>query len=276
VMCVEVCLNTCCQLGTNVWASLDSSIRRYDSTVTQLAQLEDKELFSRVEWADVNKNNYPQQYSYKGVTYYSSTMSGDAYNFFQQLGIPRYAKNVSVYYYQSDITNALFGLDYVMQPDGITVHHNQYALPLGFVAEREVLDFDLYAQEKGAATQKALWLSLTGEKELDLETQAKKLQSQGMEITFFDTDRIEGTVTAEKDGVLLFTIPFDGGWTLKIDGEKIPLSKVAGYLSGAEITAGTHEIEMVYTVPGIVIGGVISGIGVIILLAWIFISKKKS
>ena len=275
VMCVEVCLNTCCQLGTNVWASLDSSIRRYDGTVTQLAQLEDKELFSRVEWADVNKNNYPQQYSYKGVTYYSSTMSGDAYNFFQQLGIPRYAKNVSVYYYQSDITNALFGLDYVMQPDGITVYHNQYALPLGFVAEREVLDFELYAQEKGAATQKALWLSLTGEKELDLETQAKKLQSQGVEITLFDTDRIEGTVTAEKDGVLLFTIPFDGGWSLKIDGEKIPLSKVAGYLSGAEITAGTHEIEMVYTVPGIVIGGVISGVGVLVLAAWIVVSGKR-
>ena len=275
VMCFEVGLNACCQLGTNVWASLEGSIRRYDSTATQLAEIGNKDTFTRVEWADVNKNNYPQQYSYKGVTYYSSTMSGDAYNFFHQLGIPRYAKNVSVYYYQSDITNALFGLEYVMQSDGINVYHNQYALPLGFVADKAVLDFNLYAQEKGAATQEALWLSLTGEAVVDIPAQSKSLQSQGMNITAFDTDRIEGTVTAEKDGVLLFTIPYDGGWMLKVDGEKVPLTKIAGYLSGAEITAGTHEIEMIYTVPGIVLGGVISGIGVAVLAAWIIIRKRR-
>lgn len=275
VLCVEVSLNTCCQLGTNVWASLEGSIRRYDSTVTQLAAIGNKDDFTRVEWADVNKNNYPQQYSYKGVTYYSSTMSGDAYNFFQQLGIPRYAKNVSVYYYQSDITNSLFGLEYVMQSDGINVYHNQYALPLGFVADKAVLDFDLYAQEKGAVTQDALWLSLTGESVVDIPSQSKKLQSQGMKITSFDTDRIEGTVTAENDGVLLFTIPYDGGWSLKIDGKKVPLTKVAGYLSGAEISAGTHEIEMAYTVPGIIAGGIISGLGVMALVLWIIIRKRK-
>lgn len=275
VLCVEVSLNTCCQLGENVWASLTSSIRRHDSSVSQLAQLGNEEEFTRVEWADVNKNNYPQQYSYKGVTYYSSTMSGDAYNFFQQLGIPRYAKNVSVYYYQSDITNALFGLEYVMQPDGTTVAHNQYALPLGFVTDKAVLDFDLYGQEKGAPTQEALWLSLTGENKVDIAAQSEMLKSQGMEITLFDTDKIEGTVAAENDGVLLFTIPYDGGWSLKIDGERVPLTKVAGYLSGAEISAGTHEIEMVYTVPGIVVGGIISGIGVIVLVAWIVVSGKR-
>lgn len=276
VLCFEVGLNACCQLGTNVWASLEGSIRRYDSTVTELAEIGNKEDFMRVEWADVNKNNYPQQYSYKGVTYYSSTMSGDAYNFFQQLGIPRYAKNVSVYYYQSDITNALFGIEYVMQADGITVAHNQYALPLGFVADEKVLGFDLYAQEKGSTSQEALWLSLTGEDKVDIPTQSEKLKAQGLEITAFDTDRIEGTVTAENDGVLLFTIPYDGGWSLKIDGERVSLTKVAGYLSGAEISEGTHEIEMVYTVPGIIAGGIISGVGVMVLAAWIIISKRKS
>ena len=275
VLCVEISLNTCCQLGENVWASLKTSIRRHDSSLSQFAEHEDNEIFTRVEWADVKKNNYPQQYAYKGVTYYSSTMSGDAYNFFQQLGIPRYAKNVSVYYYQSDITNSLFGLEYIMQSDGSTVLQNPYALPLGFVADKGVLDFDLYAQEKGAATQHALWLSLTGDKYMDFASQAERLQSQGMEITCFDTDRIEGTLTAENGGVLLFTIPYDGGWTLKVDGKTVPLTKVAGYLSGAEITAGSHEIEMVYTVPGIVAGGIISGAGVIVLAAWIIICKKR-
>lgn len=274
VLCFEIAANTSVQLGKNVWASLGSSLRRYDAQMSSFVTLDDEEDFMRIEWADVNKNNYPQQYSYKGITYYSSTMSADAYNFFQQLGIPRYAKNVSVYYYQSPIRNALFGIEYVMNEDG-TVVHNENALPLGFVAHKSILSFDLYAQSAGTATETALWLALTGEYLPNIPAQAEKLKGRGMTLTDFDTDRFSGTVTSEEDGVLLFTIAHDGGWRLFVDGEEVPLVKVAGYLSGAEISAGTHEIEMKYTVPGIILGGIISGVGVIVLAVWIFIRKRK-
>lgn len=274
VICFEVSANASVQLGKNVWASLGSSLRRYDTEMSSLAALDDESDFMRLEWADVNKNNYPQQYSYKGITYYSSTMSADAYNFFQQLGIPRYAKNVSVYYYQSPIRNALFGIEYVMQEDG-TVVHNENALPLGFVAHKGILDFDLYAHNAGTDAETALWLALTGEYLPNIPAQAEKLRDRGLTLTDFDTDRFSGTVTSDEDGVLLFTIAHDGGWRLYIDGEEVPLVKIAGYLSGAEISAGTHEIEMKYTVPGIIPGAVISGVGVIVLAVWIFIRKRK-
>ena len=32
--------------------------------------------------------------------------------------------------------------------------------------------------------------------------------------------------------------------TVEIDGEKVPTLTVAGYLAGAEITEGTHEIKI--------------------------------
>ena len=273
VLCFEVSANTAVQLGNNVWASLGSSLRRYDTEMTNLTALDDNDDFMRIEWADVNKNNYPQQYSYKGITYYSSTMSADAYNFFQQLGIPRYAKNVSVYYYQTPIRNALFGIEYVMQEDG-TVVHNENALPLGFVAHKGILDFDLYTRQAGTEAETALWLALTGEYLPNIPAQAEKLRSRGVTLTDFDTDRFSGTVTSDEDGVLLFTIAFDGGWRLFVDGEEVPLTKVAGYLCGAEISAGTHEIEMRYTVPGIAAGAIISGVGVVALAAWIITRKK--
>ncbi len=275
ILCLEVCLNACNQLGKNVWASLASSIRQYDYTMSEFTALDDEADFMRIEWADVKKNNYPQQYSYKGVTYYSSTMSADAYNFFQQLGIPRYAKNVSVYYWQSDITNALFGIEYVMQSDGITVVHNENALPLAFVADSGVLSFDLYAHPQGPEAQRALWLALTGEDYINLDEQAAKLQSQGMTIAKFDTDRIKGTVTSDKDGVLVTSIANDGGWKIYIDGKEVPVLKVAGYLCAAEISEGSHEIEMVYTVPGIIPGGIISGTGLIALIAVAVVRRRK-
>lgn len=276
VICLEITLNAACQLGYNVWASKASSIRQYDKTVSVFSVLDKTDDFVRVEWADVKKNNYPQQYSYKGVTYYSSTMTADAYNFFQQMGLPRYAKNVSVYYGQSAITNSLFGLQYIMQSDGEKIIHNIYALPLGFVADEAVYDFDLYSQAAGDETQKALWLSLTGEDKMSFVNQAKALQAAGMTVTEFDTDVIKGKITADSDGVLFLTIPDDGGWKLYIDGEEREIVKAASYFCSAPITKGSHEIKMVYTVPGIVFGGAVSGASVLgIVLYAIVINIKR-
>ena len=275
VICLEITLNAACQLGYNVWASKASSIRQYDNTMSVFSVLDRTDDFVRVDWADVKKNNYPQQYSYKGVTYYSSTMTADAYNFFQQMGLPRYAKNVSVYYGQSAITNSLFGLQYVMQSDGKKLIHNIYALPLGFLADEALYDFELYGQEAGDETQKALWLSLTGEEKMSFVSQAKTLQSRGMTITKFDTDLIEGEITADKDGILLLTIPDDGGWKLFIDGQETEIVRAASYFCSAPITKGTHEIRMVYTVPGITLGGAVSGASLLGIAAYYVIAGIK-
>lgn len=276
VICLEVTMNAACQLGLNVWASRTSSIRQFDNTMSIFTALDDEEDFMRIEWADVKKNNYPQQYSYKGVTYYSSTMSADAYNFFQQMGLERYAKNVSVYYKQSRITNSLFGIEFIMQPDGLVVYYNETALPLAFVADKAILDFDLYAQAMGDETQKALWRSITGEDEIDIDSQAEKLKECGMKITSFDTDKIKGTLEAKESGVLLFTIPDDGGWKIYIDGKEAPVIKAAGYFCSVEIEEGVHEIEAVYTVPGIIPGAAISAFTALTLVIIWLIKKRKA
>lgn len=286
ILIFEICLNCVYQVGNNAWTSRIPSLARYDAIMEEFAPIEDKQIFTRIEFADEKKNNCPQQYSYKGITYYSSTMTADAYNFFQQLGQPRYAKNVSVYYLQSDITNALFGISDILTLEVMEdakgnsekfyiVEENKRAIPLAFICSDEILSFNLTDHEPGEEAQKALWLALAEDDNASFANQAQQLISQGLEITLYDTDKIKGTVKAEKSSVLMTTIPNDGGWKIYVDGKQAEVLKLADYFCGAIIPQGSHEIEFVYTVPGIKAGAVVSVLSVIAFAVLVMSLKKK-
>ncbi len=260
VIILGASLSAMYQLTSQVWAAKVDSLQRYEDSMAEFTALDDGDIFARLAWTDEKKNNYPQQYNYRGICYYSSTMSGDAYEFFQRLGMERYAKNVSTRYNQSDILNSLFGIKYILEQDGETVTVNENALPLAFLSDPAVKELDLHSFEAGEEAQQALWDSIVLS-ENDFTDQARVLQANGIELTYFATDEIEGTVTAEKDGVLLTTLPYDGGWEIFIDGEQVQTEKAAGYLTCADITEGKHEIEMRYTVPGIKLGALLSLLG---------------
>lgn len=282
----ELCTNGIMQTTAYIWASKSSSLNRYDHIMSEFVPLQEDEEFTRIEFADVKKNNGTQQYSFRGVTYYSSTMTADAYNFFQAIGQPKYAKNVSVYYEQSDITNALFGISHILtekktkQKDGsdkydFTVTENKNALPLAFLCSDDIKSFNLTDHEPGKKAQSALWLSLTEKDSEDFTAQVKELQEKGLEITLFDTDKIKGSITAEKESVMFTTIPFDGGWKIYIDGVETEVIKLCDYFCSAMIPEGSHEIEFRYTVPGIKAGFVLSLLSLAGVIVLICLTKKR-
>lgn len=262
VIILGASLSAVYQLKTQVWAARVDSLQRYEESMAEFTELDDGDIFARLAWTDEKKNNYPQQYNYRGICYYSSTMSGDAYEFFQRLGMERYAKNVSTRYNQSDILNSLFGIKYILEEDGETITVNKNALPLAFLANPAVKEIDLQKFKAGEEAQKAMWDSVALSQN-DFETQVSELQKNGIRLTYFDTDKIKGSITAEEDGVLMTSLPYDGGWEIFIDGEKVKTVKAAGYLTCADITQGNHEIEMRYTVPGIKTGALLSLAGII-------------
>jgi hypothetical protein len=76
---------------------------------------------------------------------------------------------------------------------------------------------------------------------------------------------LTGTMTLEEGQELLFTIPWDTGWTCYVDGQKTELTKVLGVFMAAEAAPGEHTYEMVYTPGGLSLGIKIS-IGALALL----------
>lgn len=76
---------------------------------------------------------------------------------------------------------------------------------------------------------------------------------------------LKGTMTLEEGQELLFTIPWDEGWTCYIDGEKTDLKKVLGVFMAVDVSPGEHSFEMVYEPTGLALGIKIS-IGTLIFL----------
>ena len=62
-------------------------------------------------------------------------------------------------------------------------------------------------------------------------------------ITDFGKKEIKGTVNSVKDGVLVISLPAKDV-KIEIDGIEAETLTIAGYMAGAEISEGLHEITI--------------------------------
>ncbi|SEG15632.1 membrane protein YfhO [Butyrivibrio sp. Su6] len=71
----------------------------------------------------------------------------------------------------------------------------------------------------------------------------------------------------EKNNSLYFLIPYDKGWRVFVDGEKVSIEKAFGYYMKTEsIEPGVHDVEFRYVPPYLVEGAVLSCAFLIIFL----------
>ncbi|MDE6626272.1 MAG: YfhO family protein [Lachnospiraceae bacterium] len=101
------------------------------------------------------------------------------------------------------------------------------------------------------------------------------LNSQSMTVTDYSSRKIEGTVLAKEDGVFMTSIPYDEGWTMYANGQKVRTQPILTGFLGAELPAGEYDIKMVYRCPGLLEGCLITLMG--ILSFWLIgkIEKKS-
>lgn len=88
-------------------------------------------------------------------------------------------------------------------------------------------------------------------------------QLQGIKLSHWDNRSIKGTVNITDDSSWMMTsIPFEKGWTVKVDGKVVETAKVWDSLLAYKITPGEHTIEMSYLPDGFVLGFIISTISI--------------
>ena len=89
------------------------------------------------------------------------------------------------------------------------------------------------------------------------------LQANQWQIDEFEGDYLKGTITSDGGKTFMLTsIPYEEGWTVKVDGETVEHFEVAQALIGIPVGAGTHTVEMSYTPPGFSYGLILFVIGV--------------
>ena len=108
-----------------------------------------------------------------------------------------------------------------------------------------------------------------------LESVYNILNKNSMKLTKWTDTQIQGTVEAEKAGLLFLSIPYDKGWTVKVDGKAVEPYKIFDTFLSVHMTAGTHDISLEYMPQGLKTGGIITAGSVVILLALAGISAVK-
>lgn len=89
----------------------------------------------------------------------------------------------------------------------------------------------------------------------------------------YQLDTFTGSINMKKDGYLVTSIPYDEGFTIKIDDQIVPKEKVNLAFLGTKLTKGYHTITITYQSPWLKTGLIASLIGLILLI--ITIIKEK-
>lgn len=83
-----------------------------------------------------------------------------------------------------------------------------------------------------------------------LEAALKELQAGGIELISHGGGKLKGMISVEEGQTIMTSIPYDTGWTVRVDGRKTEAEKFAGTFLAVEVPAGEHEISFSYLSPG--------------------------
>ena len=87
---------------------------------------------------------------------------------------------------------------------------------------------------------------------------------------------IKGTLQVNnEDGYLITSIPYDKNFEILVDGKKAAYEKVNTAFLGLKIQEGKHEVEIIYHAPGLMIGKILSLIGLILFVLIIRLKWNK-
>lgn len=101
------------------------------------------------------------------------------------------------------------------------------------------------------------------------------LKQNPLNITKFDETHIEGTVHAEDNQIMMTTITYEPGWTIKVDGDAVEPLKLAGGLIGIPMEAGDHTVTMSFFPHGLALGIIMSAVGIAAIVFIVIYENKK-
>ena len=109
-----------------------------------------------------------------------------------------------------------------------------------------------------------------------LHDKVKKAHEREMKFTSFEDGYVAGKVKINKNQNLVTTIPYSKGWQVKVDGKPVKINRTLGVFIGLKMKPGTHQITLKYRTPGVLVGALLSIVGIISLIVFtLFLKKNK-
>lgn len=104
----------------------------------------------------------------------------------------------------------------------------------------------------------------------------EKLSKNVYDIEIEKADYVKGSIQAEKDGIMMTSIPAVNGFTVYVDEEETEYKVIGGALIGVPLSAGNHTVEFRYRTPYLTITRSISvGVFIVFLLICLYDNRKN-
>lgn len=113
------------------------------------------------------------------------------------------------------------------------------------------------------------------ENENVLKKHFQVLSKNQVDLNKINNQKYEGVINLDSDEqYVMFTIPYEKGWKVTVDGKEAKVEKVLDALMAIKLDSGEHKICLEYKPTGIILGGILTFAGIIIFLTFIIMSKK--
>lgn len=115
------------------------------------------------------------------------------------------------------------------------------------------LEFEVQAAKDGYFNLQAVTFD-----EASWKSAYDQLADEQLVITDYSSRKIEGFIDVKEDGVLYTSIPYELGWTVKVDGQKVLPDSLKDAMLMVDLEQGHHVLEFSYVPYGIKQGFIIS------------------
>lgn len=181
-------------------------------------------------------------------------------------------EDLYLHYDGSQVTNTIVKVGNEIR---VSKKINSEIYHVGFIEPGDVVTVSLQLADD-ELKQGVVRLSAADFDQEQFESLAEKMTGTGVRVTYYDSDSLKGTITMKEDGLILFSIPYDTGWTVKVDGTETGIEPVADGLLGVPAEAGSHSLELTYVSPGFYTGLLLTIGGMVFyLILWIMTVKRQ-
>ncbi len=188
------------------------------------------------------------------------------------------------------------GFEYYDTQNEFDIYENKHYVPMGFTYDYYIDDETIKGKSNQSKEKLLMKAMLLNDKQVEkysdiiqlipdnslynLSETAYldecKLKSQNSCESFeYATDGFTANINLKDENLVFFSVPYDKGWTASVNGKAVDIERVNYGFMAVKADVGDNVIEFSYEPEGLRVGLYISIGGVLLLIAYMIITKRS-
>ena len=149
--------------------------------------------------------------------------------------------------------------DYQVLLNGVELYKETISLPqmiaVGDMQAGDILDIRINCDEGEDSTMTVTAAQMD---EALFRKGYEILRASTLELIAFENAFVEGIINCDRDGLLYTSIPQNGNWSARVDGQEVPITLIGDAMVGVRLTEGSHTVSFRYHNPAFSLGWKVS------------------